>query len=110
VLPEKFGGHSTDYQLIEEEDVNGITRLNLMVSPSVGNIDEDAVIRTFIHCLRNAEDSPESWAQSGSQMWSQSGTLRIKRQRPIPTLRAKILPFHILKTTESCEKLIEKCE
>lgn len=97
VLPEKFGGQSTDYQLIEEEDGNGITRLNLLVSPSVGHVDEDAVRRTFVACLRNAEASPESWAQSGAQMWSQAGTLKIKRQYPIPTKRAKILPFHIMK-------------
>jgi len=101
VLPSKFGGQSTDYQLIEEEDQNGITRLNLMVNPTIGPVDENAVVQTFIHCLRNAEDSPESWAQSGSQMWSQAGTLRVKRQAPIPTRRAKILPFHILKTSET---------
>lgn len=99
VLPEKFGGQSTDYQLVEEEDGKGITRLNLLVSPSVGNIDEEAVIRTFITSLRNAENSPESWAQSGSQMWSQVGTIRIKREHSVPTKRAKILPFHVAKAT-----------
>jgi hypothetical protein len=104
VLPQKFGGHSTDYQLIEEEDSDGITRLNLLVSPSVGDIDDAAVASTFVRCLSNAEDSPESWAQSGSQMWSQAGTLRIKRERPIPTKRAKILPFHIQK---ACDRQVQ---
>ena len=97
VLPKRFGGHSTDYQVVEEEDGNGITRLNLLVSPSVGNIDEAAMVNTFVSCLKNAEDSPESWAQSGSQMWSQAGTIRVKREPPVPTKRAKILPFHIQK-------------
>lgn len=98
-LPEKFGGHSTDYQLIEEEDDNGITHLNLLVNPSVGKIDEEAVARTFVGCLKNAADD-RSWAQSGSAMWTQAGTLRVKRQPPIPTKRAKILPFHIQKASD----------
>jgi len=40
LLPSKFGGDSTDYQLLEEEDEKGLTRLNILVSPNVGNIDE----------------------------------------------------------------------
>ena len=98
VLPKTFGGQSTDYQIIEEEDAHGITRLNLLVSPRVGNIDEKAVIDTFLRLLKKSENSPESWAQSGTEMWAQAGTIRIKRECPVPTKRAKILPFHIIKT------------
>jgi phenylacetate-coenzyme A ligase PaaK-like adenylate-forming protein len=98
VLPGEFGGESTDYQLIEEENSNGLTNLNLLVSPRVGDVDEKSIIETFMRSLKNAENSPESWAQSGSEMWSQVDVLRIKRDFPIPTKRAKILPFHILKT------------
>lgn len=97
ILPKKFGGESTDYQLIEEEDPNGLTRLNLLISPRVGEIDAKSVVETFVNLLRKAEDSPESWAQAGSAMWAQAGTIRVKREYPIPTRRAKILPFHILK-------------
>ncbi len=97
ILPEKFGGQSTDYQLIEEEDVRGLTRLKLLVSPRLGEIDEDALVLTFIHSLRNATVSPESWTQSGSEMWEQARTLRVRRDYPIPTRSGKILPFHILK-------------
>jgi hypothetical protein len=96
ILPARFGGESTDYQLLEEEE-NGLTYLNLLISPRVGDIEEKAVVETFVKCLKSAEDSPESWAQSGSEMWAQAGTLRVKRQNPIPTKRAKILPFHIVK-------------
>ena len=98
VLPRKYGGESTDYQLVEEEDPNGLTYLNLMVSPSVGKINEKEIVDTFVNMLKSAEDSPESWAQSGTQMWAQAGTVRIVRDYPIPTKRAKILPFHIMKT------------
>ena len=97
ILPKKYGGESTDYQLVEEEDSNGLTYLNLIVSPSVGKINEKEIVDTFVNLLKSAEDSPESWAQSGTQMWAQAGTVRIIRDYQIPTKRAKILPFHIMK-------------
>ncbi len=97
-LPQKFGGQSTDYQLVEEEDVRGLTRLRLLISPRIGPIDEQAVAETFIHLLKVGESSPESWAQSGSEMWAQARTLRVKRDFPIPTRSGKILPFQIVKT------------
>jgi hypothetical protein len=100
VLPRKFGGESTDYQIIEEEGSDGLTCLNLLISPRLGNINEKSVIGTFVKLLKKAEDSPESWSQAGSEMWAQAGTIRIKRENPIPTKRAKILPFHILKSLD----------
>ena len=35
-LPHAFGGQSTDYQVVEEEDERGLTRLQLIVSPRIG--------------------------------------------------------------------------
>lgn len=96
-LPRKFGGQSTDYQLVEEEDSHGLTRLRLLISPRVGNVDEQKVAEVFIQLLKMGECSPESWAQSGSDIWAQARTLRIKREYPIPTRSGKILPFHIIK-------------
>lgn len=97
ILPGKFGGESTDYQVIEEEDGRGMTTINLLISPRVGSVDEQSVVKTFIEMLAKAEDSPESWSASGSRMWQQAGIIKVKREYPIPTKRAKILPFHILK-------------
>ncbi len=36
VLPRKYGGAATDYQLLEEEDNRGQTQLSLIISPAVG--------------------------------------------------------------------------
>ena len=96
-LPGKFGGCSTDYQLIEEEDKKGLNRLRLLVSPRLGEIREEKIVEVFIDLLRKAESSPESWAQSGSVMWNQARTVRVRRENPIPTKSGKILPFHIAK-------------
>ena len=78
-LPGRFGGQSTDYQLIEEEDGKGLNRLRLLVSPRLGPLEEEGIVRAFIELLRRSEQSPESWAQSGSVMWKQAGTVRVSR-------------------------------
>ncbi|MBD3314149.1 MAG: hypothetical protein GF344_00040 [Chitinivibrionales bacterium] len=96
-LPARFGGRSTDYQLVEEEDAKGLNRYRLLVSPRVGEVNESKVVGTFIELLKSAQQSPESWAQSGSEMWSQARTIRIKREFPLSTPSGKILPFHIAK-------------
>jgi hypothetical protein len=94
-LPELFGGTSTDYQLVEEEDEAGLMRLKLLVSPSVGETDDDRVVQTFLQLLRNADDSPESWAASGIEMWDQAHTVRVSHEYPLTTASGKILPFHV---------------
>ena len=96
-LPHTFGGKSTDYQLIEEEDSQGLTHLQLLVSPRVGEVKEDEVLEKFMTLLKRGEASPESWAQSGTEMWRQSGMVRIRRDFPICTASGKILPFQLRK-------------
>ncbi len=96
-LPEKFGGTSTDYQLIQEEDSKGLNRLRLLISPRLGRLDEDLVVSHFIRLLKNSESSPESWAQSGTVMWDQARMVRVRREYPRTTPSGKILPFHLEK-------------
>ena len=96
-LPERFGGRSTDYQLVEKEDSRGLTHLQLLVSPRVGEIENSEVLDAFLNLLKRAEDSPESWSQSGTEMWKQSNMMQIVRQFPIATASGKILPFFVSK-------------
>jgi phenylacetate-coenzyme A ligase PaaK-like adenylate-forming protein len=100
-LPSRFGGRSTDYQLVECENGTGLNQLQLLVNPQIGPVDEKRVVDEFIAMLRHSEDSPESWAQSGSLMWDQANMVRIERASPIPTASGKILPFHMNKTREN---------
>lgn len=94
-LPKRFGGQSTDYQLLQEEDTKGLNRYRLLVSPRLGAVDEENVVDAFIGLLKDAQQSPESWAQSGSEMWHQARSVRVKRDFPQPTRSGKILPFHV---------------
>ena len=44
-LPSEFGGDPGHYQLVEEEDEDGQTRLTLLVDPVVGQLDEEKLAR-----------------------------------------------------------------
>lgn len=95
-LPESYGGKSTDYQLVEEENDNGIPHLRLLVSPRIRNVNETDLVNTFLKLLKGAED--RLWAQAGTEMWTQSGMIRVVRELPIPTASGKILPFYLMKS------------
>lgn len=93
VLPARFGGISTNYQMMEEEDEMGFTRMSIVISPELGELDEAEVIQTVLAELGRGMDSQRMMAQ----VWSQARTLRVKRMRPIATARGKLLPLHIQK-------------
>jgi len=91
VLPTRFGGSPLDYQLLEEEDDQGFTRLSLLISPRVGSVNEQSVIDTVLEFLRRSSVS----ANLARAIWSQTKTLRVKRMEPIWTARGKLMPLHL---------------
>jgi len=91
VLPARFGGSALDYQLLEEEDEEGFTRLDLLVSPSVEIPDEKSVIDAVREALRRSSLA----ADYAGAIWKQAGTLRVKRMEPIWTARGKLMPLHV---------------
>jgi len=100
VLPHKFGGTAMDYQVLEEEDDKGFTRLIVIVSPNIGEINEKDLLDTLFHELRTGKhaSTPDTWSQAGPEMWSQAGMFQVKRMYPVPTRGMKVLPFHIAKS------------
>ena len=93
VLPDRFGGDPTDYQLVEEEEVaSGLPRVSLVVSPRVGEVDADRLIATTLEALTR---------DAGSVMvrhWRDAHTLRVVRREPYATAAAKILPLHVIRS------------
>jgi hypothetical protein len=87
VLPTKFGGTALDYQLVEEEDENGFTRLTFVVSPTVGSVDEQDLIDTVLDEV--SRDSPG--ADLARTVWRSAGTLRVKREDPTWSTLGKLL-------------------
>ena len=91
VLPARFGGTPLDYQVLEEEDSDGFTRLSLVVSPKISLPDDRSVIETVMDSLRQSDDA----ADLARATWRQAGTWRIRRMEPIWTARGKLMPLHL---------------
>jgi len=91
VLPARFGGSPLDYQLLEEEDEQGFTRLNLVVSPKVLLPDDRTVLAVVLDALRQGSIA----ADSAQAIWQQARALRVKRMEPIWTTRGKLMPLHL---------------
>ena len=92
VLPARFGGSSLDYQLVEEEDEAGLTRLTLLVSPSVPIADEREVIEA-IHAALARESLAADMARA---FWAQAGTLRVRREAPRVGSGGKQMPLRFM--------------
>jgi hypothetical protein len=91
ILPAEFGGAPGDYQLVEEEDAGGQTRLTLLLHPAVDGVDEAKLIA----CLKEALRSGASGGRFMTDIWQNAGTLRVVRQPPHASPRGKILPLHV---------------
>lgn len=88
-LPAKFGGSPLDYQLIEEEDEQGFTRLTILVSPTVPRADEHAVVAEMQAALRRRGGA----AELSRELWKQASTFRVRREAPRLTSRGKMMPL-----------------
>jgi hypothetical protein len=93
VLPSRYGGASTDYQVVEEEGPDGIPHLSLLMHPRLGPVDESQLTETFLAELGGDGLLEEYMAR----VWERVGTVRVRREPPRPTRAGKILPFHFIR-------------
>jgi hypothetical protein len=91
-LPARFGGGATDYQLVEEEE-DGMTKLNLVVSPRVGPIEDSRLVASVLETLGGTAPG----ARMMEEVWRSAKTLRVVRQEPFTTGAAKIQTLHIVR-------------
>ena len=91
ILPSEFGGGPGDYQLVEEEDDGGQTRLSLVVHPGVGDIDEPMLLSRLQQLLAQGSRNDRFM----TTVWKDAGTFRIKRESPYTSERGKIFPLRI---------------
>jgi hypothetical protein len=87
VLPQRFGGGPTDYQLVEEEAGDGLPRLRLLVDPAIGPLDAKAVAETFYRAIGQGLPT----ARVMELHWRRADFLRVERQQPRATPSGKIL-------------------
>lgn len=89
VLPRRFGGGPTDYQLIEEATADGRSALRLVIAPSVGVLDESVVEDAFLDAVAARSDA----ARVMSMAWRRAGVVRIERRPPAVADSGKIAHF-----------------
>lgn len=94
VLPGRFGGAPTHYQLVEEEVDDSRPILRLLVHPAVGPVDAAAVAETFLHAIAPGSGGERMM----SQLWRDAGLVRVERRAPVATGSGKILHLHVRKS------------
>jgi len=75
-IPCEFEGGPGDYQLVEEEDNNGQTRLTLLGHPEVGNLNEERLLSRLQEGLSQGPRGNRFM----SKIWQDAGTFRIRRE------------------------------
>jgi len=91
VLPQRFGGGPTDYQLVEDRS-GPISQVLVLVSPRVGAVDGGAVREVALNVLAEGGTGTRFMAAS----WRAAGLPRVERREPYATSRPKILPLHVI--------------
>jgi hypothetical protein len=90
-LPAEFGGAPGDYQLVEEEDEAGQTRLILVVHPAVEALNEQKLIAY----VRDEMSSRSRGDRFVADLWAGAGAFKLKRSVPHASPRGKITPLHM---------------
>jgi hypothetical protein len=91
VLPRRFGGAPTHYQLVEDHVGGPVPRLRLLVAPAVGPVDEAKVADAFLAAVSAGSDVAAVMVSA----WRDAGALTIERRAPFVTGSGKILHLHV---------------
>ena len=89
VLPARFGGGPTDYQLVEEEAESGRPCLRLLIHPAVGPLDLDEVADAFLQ----AAGSGSGIERLAGLLWQAGHFFQSSADRPWPWRRARFSTF-----------------
>jgi hypothetical protein len=91
VLPSRFGGGPSDYQLVEEEGEGGRPCLRLLIHPAVGSLDPGEVAEAFLRAA-----GPGSGIERLTGLLWQSGHfLQVERRPPVAMASGKVLHLHV---------------
>ncbi|HEX2501478.1 MAG TPA: hypothetical protein VHO73_08450 [Methylomirabilota bacterium] len=89
LLPTRFGGGPTSYQLVEITSA-GPPSLELLVHPALGRLDEVAIRDAFLDSIAGLS----STGRVTALRWRAEGLPRIERRPPLATATGKILHVH----------------
>jgi len=89
VLPRRFGGGPTDYQLTQEEE-GGVSMVSVVVRPSVGRVREPELLAAVIEFMRA---DPRNRVMA--DFWAQNDAIRMVRREPHSTASGKTQALHV---------------
>jgi len=92
ILPARFGGTAGDYQFLEEEEEEGLTRLVVLVRPGI-EAEEDLLRETVLEALREAAPIVTPM----TDLLERASAITVRREHPRMTPSGKILPLRIRK-------------
>ncbi|MCW5977703.1 MAG: hypothetical protein KIT09_06480 [Bryobacteraceae bacterium] len=87
-LPSRFGGQVGDYQLVETQDGNGESSLELRVDPRLGKLNEAAITEALFRAI----SEKRSYYGFMTEMIRTAGALKVERKPPECTAAGKALP------------------
>jgi hypothetical protein len=90
VLPARFGGRPTDYQLVEEEERDGRSHVSVVVRPEIGAVPDAEVLEVVIEFMRAKRRN-----QLMADFWDQSNSVRVVRREPHITAVGKSPPLYV---------------
>jgi hypothetical protein len=90
MLPARFGGGPTDYQLIHDEGPEGQARVRLLVHPALGPLDPETVAEAFIGAMSQGSGAEHVMGLA----WREAGLFRVERRPPQTTAAGRILHLH----------------
>ena len=99
MLPERFGGAPTDYQLVEREGSNQ-TDIELRVHPRLGLGSEKEIREYFFEHLGQVYGGSMT-----RRHWGETEGLKVVFAEPYLTGNRKVLPLHLLGTAKQAIKL-----
>ena len=97
VLPARFGGNATDWQMVEEEE-SGLPKVSLFASPRIGDLDETAAVDAVIDFLNQVPGSSGDFGER----WRDGRTLRVVRREPYATMGSKVQALHMIRPEDRC--------
>ena len=93
VLPSRFGGSATDFQLLEQESGLGESVLYLLVHPRLGPLDNTKVAKVFLESVSAGDGVSRVMGLN----WQALNLLRVERRPPVSTASGKILHWAVQK-------------
>lgn len=90
VLPARFGGGPTDYQLVDEDTDSGAPSVRLLVQPRLGPLDSEQVRRVFLDAIGGGSGADRVMGL----VWNDAGWPVVVREAPRVTPGGKIQHVH----------------